>query len=132
MVDGKRGTAVLGAPAFAKATADKPVPSPASLGREWGLPSPHCSAAVAAAVMTALGASPVCFSGGTVLYLQRPHRPLACAAIPSVSSVPHVPGKWRRRGGTGGTKGTGGTSPPRDAGERWGHIQATLNLTGRI
>ena len=30
----RSGGAVLGAPTFAKATADKPVPSPASLGRE--------------------------------------------------------------------------------------------------
>ena len=51
----------------AVASADKPVPSPASFGQQWGLSSLHCSAAVAAAVMTALVSSPVCFGGGTVL-----------------------------------------------------------------
>ena len=43
------------------------MPSPASLGRAWGLPSPHCSAAVAAVVMTTLASAPGCFGDGTVL-----------------------------------------------------------------
>ena len=55
----------------AVASADKPVPSPASFGQQWGLSSLHCSAAVAAAVMTALVSSPVCFGGGTVLNVLR-------------------------------------------------------------